>query len=98
MRLYHSRFRLSLQEWPRWDSKGIRKYLWGTSFWLAVLILLASFSLVGCSPARPNPEDQTMLNITLVADGSQREVELAPASTVEQALAQQALELGLLTV
>jgi resuscitation-promoting factor RpfB len=96
MRLYHSRFRLTLKEWPRWDSKGIRKYLWGTSFWLAVFILLASFSLVGCSPARPNPEDQAILNITLVADGGRRQVELAPASTVEQALAAAGLRIGTL--
>jgi resuscitation-promoting factor RpfB len=96
MRLYHSRFRLSLRKWPRWDSKGIKKYIRGTSFWLAVFILLALFSLIGCSLTRSIPEDQVMLNVTLLADGSQHQVELAPASTVEQALAAAGLRIGTL--
>ncbi len=94
MRLYHSRSRLSLQERPRWGSKGLSSFQKGGLFWYTVFILLLSLSLNGCSPVPPNPDTQSVIIVTIISDGSERQVELPAGSTVEAALTEAGLILG----
>jgi resuscitation-promoting factor RpfB len=94
MRLYHSRLRLSLQEWPRWVSNGLRRYPKGGLFWLTVLFLLVSISLHGCSPVSPAPSSQSLIHVTVLSDGSESQNELPAGSTVDDALTAAGLPLG----
>ena len=96
MRLYHSRLRLSLQDWPGWVFKGQRIYLEGASFWLTIYLLLAVFALNGCSPVPANPNTTSLVRVTVISDGSESEVELPAGSTVEAALSAAGLSLGAL--
>ena len=93
MRLYHSRLRLSLAEWPRWVSKGFRKDPKDWQLWLAALMLVMAISLVSCAP----PQDsQGLISATIFADGGQTSIELAVGSTVQEALLVAGLNLGAL--
>jgi resuscitation-promoting factor RpfB len=94
MRLYHSRLRLSLQEWPRWDSKGLSNYPKWVSFRLTIVILLAALSLMGCSPVSANPETTAQIHVTIISDGRESLVDLTPGSTVDAALSVAGLSLG----
>jgi resuscitation-promoting factor RpfB len=94
MRLYHSRFGLSLLEWPRWVSNGLSIYPRRTLFWLTGFILLFGIFLNGCSPVPPNPENQSLISVVVISDGSELMVELPAGSTVEAALSAAGLSLG----
>jgi resuscitation-promoting factor RpfB len=96
MTLYHSHLRLLLQEWPRWVSYGLSRYLKGAPFWLTAFILLASFSLNSCSSLPPDSDSQFLIKVTVISDGNEYEVELPVGSTVEAAISEAGLTLGTL--